>query len=42
MAAFTEGVDVLEKQQAMIEHQGGLLAHRKVKQLLEAEQASGA
>lgn len=53
VAAFTEDVDVLEKQQAMMEHQGGapkwidinadqggLLARRKVKQLLETEQAS--
>lgn len=54
--AFSEDVEVLEKQQAMIEHQavlrgrdptwidinadqGGLLARREVKRLLESEQA---
>jgi len=53
--AFSEDVEVLEKQQAMIDYQGGtsnwfditadqggLLARRKVKQLLEAEQAPNA
>ena len=59
VAAFSEDVEVLEKQQAMIEHQsahpdgsprwidinadqGGLSARRRVRQLLEVEQASGA